>query len=236
MQSAPAHGAANALLSPADVKRAAKAISEANILIMRLETPLPTVEAAAALAVKAGVRVILNPAPALARPLPAKLLRQVSIITPNETEAEKLTGIKVKTTADAAKAADWLLAKGVQAVIITLGNRGSFVATSEGKKLVPSYKVKPLDTTGAGDIYNGVLAVALGEGNSMLEAARFANAAGALSITRLGAQPSAPSRKKIDSFLAAKKRSELVAPVRRRSSEPPRRAAVRPHYVSHSAK
>lgn len=228
---------ANALLSPADVKRAAKAIREANILIMQLETPLATVEAAAELAVKAGVRVILNPAPAPARPLPAKLLRQLSIITPNETEAEKLTGIKVTTTADAAKAADWLLAKGVGSVIITLGSRGSFVATGEGKKLVPSYKVKPLDTTGAGDIYNGVLAVALGEGQSLLEAARFANAAGAISITRLGAQPSAPSRKEIESFLAANKRMKPAAHVaRQRASEPPRRATVRTRCAASSAK
>jgi ribokinase len=197
---------ANALLSPADVKRAAKAIRAADILLVQLETPLATVEAAAALAVKAGVRVILNPAPAPARTLPVKLLRQLSIITPNQTEAEKLTGITVKTTADAAKAADRLLAKGVQTVVITLGGRGSFVATEKGKKLVPSFKVKPLDTTGAGDIYNGALAVALGEGKALFEAARFANAAGAISITRLGAQPSAPSRKEIESFLAAQKR------------------------------
>jgi sugar/nucleoside kinase (ribokinase family) len=111
------------------------------------------------------------------------------------------------------------------------------VATSEGKKLVPSYKVKPLDTTGAGDIYNGVLAVALGEGQSLLEAARFANAAGAISITRLGAQPSAPRRKEIESFLAANKRMKPAAhAARQRASEPPRRAAVRSRYAASSAK
>jgi ribokinase len=231
---------ANARLSPADVRRAKKAIAEANILIMQLETPLATVEAAAALAVKAGVRVILNPAPAPARPLPIKLLRQITIITPNETEAEMLTGIKVKTTADAARAADWLLAKGVQAVIITLGHRGSFVATREGKKLVPSYQVTPVDTTAAGDIYNGVLAVALAEGKPLFEAARFANAAGAISITRIGAQPSAPTRKEIESFLSAQKRTDpppkRLGNVRRQKTGQPVPAAIRARTASPSAK
>jgi ribokinase len=199
---------ANSMLSAADVKRAKKAIAQADVLIMQLETPLAAAVAAAAFAAEAGVRVILNPAPAPARPLPVKLLRRVSIITPNETEAERLTGIDVKTTADAAKAADWLLAKGVQTVIVTLGGRGSLVATREAKKLVPSFKVKPLDTTGAGDVFNGALAVALGEGKPLLEAARFANAGGAISITRRGAQPAAPSRKEIDSLLAANGRGE----------------------------
>jgi ribokinase len=196
----------NALLSAADVERAAKVIARASILITQLETPLATALAAASVASKAGIRVILNPAPVPARPLPLRLLRQISIITPNETEAEKLTGIEVRSTADAARAADWLLAKGVQAVIITLGSRGSFVATRAGKQLVPAFKVKAVDTTGAGDIFNGALAVALGEGKPLLEAARFASAAGAISITRLGAQPSAPSRKEIDSFLSTRER------------------------------
>jgi ribokinase len=196
------------MLSAADVERAKQAITQADVLVVQLETPLAAAVAAAAFAVTAGVRVILNPAPAPVRPLPVKLLRAVSIITPNETEAARLSGIDVKTTADAAKAADWLLAKGVQTVIVTLGGRGSLMATREGKKLVPSFKVQPLDTTGAGDVFNGALAVALGEGKPLLEAARFANAAGAISITRLGAQPAAPSRKEIDAFLAANGHAE----------------------------
>jgi ribokinase len=191
---------ANGKLSPADVKKAAKAITEAKILIMQLETPIATVEAAAALAFKAGVRIILNPAPA--QKLPDRLLKQVSIFTPNELEAEFFTGVKVTTIEDAGRAADKLLAKGIETVIITLGTRGSFVANKDGKKLVPSFKVKPIDTTGAGDIYNGVLAVALAEGKPILEAARQANAAGAISVTMLGAQPSAPTRKGIEAFLA----------------------------------
>jgi ribokinase len=170
---------------------------------MQLETPLATVEAAAALAFKANVPIILNPAPA--QPLPAKLFKQISIFTPNEVEAEFFTGIKVTTIADAAKAADKLMGKGVETVIITLGARGSFVCNKDMKKLVPSHKVKPVDTTGAGDIYNGALAVALAEGKPLLEAAQYANAAGAISTTRLGAQPSTPTRKEIESFMVKAK-------------------------------
>ena len=192
-------GGANSKLSPADVRKAKRAIAGASAVLMQLETPLETVQAAAELAAKAGVRVILNPAPA--RSLPDTLLKLVSILTPNETEAELLTGIKVTNDATAAQAADTLLAKGVQAVILTLGARGAFVATTETKQLVPGFKVKAVDTTAAGDVFNGALAVALSEGRSLLEAARFASAAGAISVTRLGAQPSAPTRKEIEKLL-----------------------------------
>ncbi|MGD0536603.1 MAG: ribokinase [Verrucomicrobiota bacterium] len=192
-------GGANSKLSPADVRKAKRAIAGASAVVMQLETPLETVQAAAEIAAKAGVRVILNPAPA--RPLPDSLLKLVSILTPNETEAELLTGIKVTDDTSAAQAADKLLAKGVQAVILTLGARGAFVATKESKQLVPGFKVKAVDTTAAGDVFNGALAVALSEGRSLLEAARFASAAAAISVTRLGAQPSAPMRKEIEKVL-----------------------------------
>jgi ribokinase len=194
---------ANSLLSVADVKKARKAITKASILILQLETPLATVEAAAEIASQAGVRIILNPAPA--QRLSAKLLKHISIFTPNQVEAEFYTGIKVSKTADAAKAAKKLISKGIETVIITLGARGSYVASKDVKKLVPSFKVKPIDTTGAGDVYNGALAVALARGKPILEAARYANAAGALSATKLGAQPSAPTHKEIKSFLAKAK-------------------------------
>ena len=192
-------GGANAKLSPADVKKAKPAFAGACVLVMQLETPLETVQAAADLAVKAGVRVILNPAPA--QPLPDKLLQQVSVLTPNETEAELLTGIAVTDGASAAAAAANLRARGVQTVIITLGARGAFVATENGGQLVPGFKVKAVDTTAAGDIFTGAFAVALAEGKPLELAVRFANAAAAISVTRLGAQPSAPTRRAIDRFL-----------------------------------
>jgi ribokinase len=169
------------------------------VLVAQLETPLATVQAAAGIAAKAGVRVILNPAPA--RPLPDSLLKLVSILTPNEHEAELLTGIKVCNEAAAARAADQLRARGVQTVILTLGPRGAFLATADSKQLVPGFKVKAVDTTAAGDIFNGALAVALAEGKAFPDAVRFANAAAALSVTRLGAQPSAPTRTEIETFL-----------------------------------
>lgn len=192
-------GGANAKLSPADVRKAKAAFDGASVLVMQLETPLESVQAAADLAVKAGVRVILNPAPA--QSLPDKLLKCVSILTPNETEAELLTGIAVTDTASAAAAAAKLRVRGVQTVIITLGARGAFVATESGGQLVSGFKVKAVDTTAAGDIFNGALAVALAEGKPLDQAVRFANAAAAISVTRLGAQPSAPTRREIEKFL-----------------------------------
>lgn len=194
---------ANAKLSPADVRKAKSAFAAADAVVMQLETPLETVQAAADLATSCRARVILNPAPA--QPLPDKLLKKVSILTPNETEAELLTGIKVTDEASCGRAADILLRKGVQTVIITLGSRGAFVATADSKRLVAGFKVKPIDTTAGGDTFNGALAVALAEGQPMADAVRFANAAGAISVTRMGAQPSAPSRKEIEKLVGRKK-------------------------------
>lgn len=207
---------ANGHLSVKDMENARKAIARADVVIMQLEIPLAVVEAAATLASKAGVRIILNPAPA--QHLTDALLKQVSIFTPNEIEAEFYTGIKVKTLADAARACDELISRGIETVIITLGARGSFVATKNEKKLVPSFKVTPVDTTGAGDIYNGALAVALGEGQSIFEAALFANAAGALAATRLGAQPSAPKRDEIDALLTTADIVEQAEPIKKQLS------------------
>ncbi len=193
-------GGANARLSPTDVRRARGALSSASTLVMQLETPLKTVIAAAELAARAGVRVILNPAPA--QPLPDRLLRRVSLLTPNETEAELLTGVRVTSDVTAAKAAEHLLARGVHAVVLTLGARGVLLATSEGQRRIPGFRVKAVDTTAAGDVFNGALAVALAEGRPLPAAARFACAAAAISVTRVGAQPSAPTRREIDRFLA----------------------------------
>jgi ribokinase len=199
-------GGANANLSPADVRKAKAAFTTAHAVVMQLETPLETVQAAAELATAKDAIVILNPAPA--QKLPDSLLKKVTVLTPNETEAELLTGIKVTDGASCIRAADALLRKGIETVILTLGARGAFFATKTGKHLVTGFKVKPVDTTAAGDTFNGALAVALAEGMPMLEAVRFANAAGAISVTRMGAQPSAPSRNEIEKLLGNKKPTE----------------------------
>ena len=192
---------ANARLTPADVRKAKSAFRQAIVLLLQPETPLDTVEVAAELTAAAGGRVILNPAPA--RPLPDKLLRRVYLLTPNESEAELLTGIAVNNVDGAAKAADALRARGVQNVIITMGARGALVAGKRLRQLIPAFRVKAVDTTAAGDVFNGTLALGLAEGRSLLEAARFASAAAAISVTRMGAQTSAPTRKEIERLLAA---------------------------------
>jgi ribokinase len=157
------------------------------------------VGAAVALAAKKRVPVILNPAPA--RRLERALLERVSILSPNESEAALLAGVPVDGEASAARAARLLRGRGVETVIITLGARGAFVAGPGFTGLVPGFKVKVVDTTAAGDIFNGALAVAIGEGKALPDAVRFGHAAAALSVTRRGAQPSAPRRADIDRFL-----------------------------------
>jgi len=191
---------ANGRATPEDVDAAEDLIGGAEALVMQLETPIETVGRAAALARQHGVRVILNPAPA--RPLNDELLANVSILTPNESEAELLTGVQVEDDESAAAAARALVARGVDTVILTLGSRGAFVFESDSGELVPSFEVQAVDTTAAGDVFNGSLAVGLSEGMPLGKAVRFANAAAALSVTKLGAQPSAPTRAEIDPFLS----------------------------------
>jgi ribokinase len=181
---------ANARLTPLNVLAARHAISSADVLVMQLETPLETVRAAAELANEHSVRVILNPAPA--QRLGEEILRHISVLTPNETEAELLTGLEVSDDAAALAAAEKLNAVGVEAVLITLGSRGAFVFDSDHRELVPGFQVEAVDTTAAGDVFNGALAVALADGRSLAEAARFASAAAALAVTKLGAQRSRP--------------------------------------------
>jgi ribokinase len=190
---------ANAQLSPADVQQAAAAIAAADVLVMQLETPLPTVRAAAEIAAAHGVRVILNPAPAQA--LSDELLKLVSVLTPNESEAELLTGVAVSSEEAAAESASQLRGKGVATAIVTLGAQGAMIASDEFSGKVPAFQVTPVDTTAAGDVFNGALAVALSEGKPLEAAVRLASAAAALSVTKLGAQPSAPSRDEIERFL-----------------------------------
>jgi len=195
---------ANAGLSPAQVHQARAVISRAKVLLLQLETPMQTVIAAARLAKVYGVQVILNPAPA--RRLPSELLRCVSILTPNESEAELLTGIRLSGLAAAKKAANKLVERGVGTVVLTLGARGALIANDEVTQVVPGFRVKAVDTTGAGDTFNGALAVALAEGKPLSEAVHIANAAAAISVTRVGAQSSAPTKQSIARFLGRVRR------------------------------
>lgn len=194
---------ANARLSTADIRRAERIIAAADVLLLQLEVPLETVLLAAAVARKHGLPVILNPAPA--RALPEKLLKNVTYLTPNKTEAEIIAGLRIRTESDTAKAAA-RLRQNAQAVVVTLGAKGCYVASAAGNEFVPAFKVKAVDTTAAGDVFCGALAVALAEGAPLVRAARFAAAAAALSVTRLGAQPSAPTRAEVERFLARKSR------------------------------
>ncbi len=165
------------------------------ILLLQLEIPVTTVEYAAIKAAENGIRVILNPAPA--QPLSEALLRNIWLLTPNETEAETLTGITINNMPTCEKAASVLSDRGVKNVIITLGENGSYIKSDSFSGFVPGIKVKAVDTTAAGDVFNGALAVALSEGQGMKEAVNFANKAASISVTKMGAQASAPYRNEL---------------------------------------
>lgn len=190
---------ANMRLSVADVERAESAIAAADVLLLQLEVPIEASQRAAEIARSGGAKVILNPAPA--RELPDGFLAQVDILTPNEVETEFLSGVKVSDTAGAERAAKILLDKGVSAVILTLGDRGALLLTSDVTKLIPAYKVNVVDTTAAGDAFCGALATGLARGEKIEDAVAFANAAGALAVTVLGAAPSMPTAKQVDEFV-----------------------------------
>lgn len=194
------HAGANSALTPQRVHHHASLIADASALLMQLESPVESVLAAAHIAHLHNTRVILNPAPACE--LPDELLGLVDMITPNETEAEKLTGIHVATEEDAARAAQALHDKGIETVMITMGSRGVWVSTKGKGERIPGFKVKAVDTIAAGDTFNGALVTALIEGQPLHQAIRFAHAAAAIAVTRKGAQPSVPWREEIDAFLA----------------------------------
>lgn len=184
---------ANGTLSPKDVEQYAKDIKGASALLMQLETPINTVVWAAKAAHEAGVPVILNPAPA--QKLPKELYALLDWITPNETEAELLTGVKVIDAESAAKAAEVLKKRGVGHVVITMGKKGAFCG--DCGKIFPVRKVKTVDCVAAGDTFNGAFAVALVEGKSCKDAIRFAQEASTIAVTRPGAQSSVPFRNEI---------------------------------------
>jgi ribokinase len=192
---------ANERLSVADIDAAAEAFAAADVVLLQLESPLETVEAAVRKAGESGKTVILNPAPA--RPLDERLLAGVSVLTPNETEAELLAGTAVRDDDGIRSAAARLRARGPGTVVVTLGERGLYALAPEFEGFLPAFRVEAVDTTAAGDVFNGVLAVALAERRPLAEALRFALAAAALSVTRPGAQPSAPARAEIEKFLTS---------------------------------
>jgi ribokinase len=193
-------GGANLRLSPRDVAAARPLIAAARVLLLQLEIPLATAEAAATIAAKAGAQVILNPAPA--QPLPDSLIRKTTLLTPNETEASVLAGFMVDDAPSATRAAAVLRERGARNVIVTLGANGAVVATQAGSTWVPGFKVAAVDTTAAGDVFNGALAARLAEGRPLIESVRFAHAAAAISVTRPGAQPSIPTRREINALLS----------------------------------
>lgn len=193
------HAGANAALTPERVELHQQVIADAAALLMQLESPLESVLAAAKIAHQHQTQVILNPAPATE--LSDELLSLVDMITPNETEAQILTGVAVNSDEDAARAAAVLHQKGIRTVLITLGSRGVWLSEQGNGQRIPGFRVEAVDTIAAGDTFNGALITALIEQRPMAEAVRFAHAAAAIAVTRRGAQPSVPWRDEIDSFL-----------------------------------
>lgn len=192
---------AAARISVADVEAQSALISGAAVAITQLEQPMDAALRFLQIARRGGARTILNPAPAAA--LTDEMLALCDFITPNETEAETLTGLPVTTLAEAERAADALMARGVGAAIITLGDKGALYRDGKTSVHVPVYKAGPVvETTGAGDAFNGGFATALAEGKSPVEAVRFGCATASISVTRPGTAPSMPSRAEIDALMA----------------------------------
>lgn len=190
---------ANNLLTPSKIDKALSIINEAAMIVMQYEIPEETIKYVIDLANQKNIPVLWNVAPA--RPFDFSYIPKVNILVLNEVEAGFLTEMPVENETDAEKAAEKLVAKGVEKVIITLGSQGALVVTKNEKVSVASYKVNAVDTTAAGDTFCGAFAVALVEGKSLKDSLQFASAAAAISVTRMGAQPSAPKREEIDLFL-----------------------------------
>ncbi len=193
---------ANYKVTASDVEQAFSAIESASAVLLQMEIPVETVLYAAQRAHAAGVRVILNPAPASpTAPLPDSLLTQIDVLTPNEHEAAALLGYETIDGLDWESVASRLLDRGVKAVVVTLGENGCVLADGTGIRRLPAFAVTAVDTTAAGDCFTGALAVAIAEGRSLDEAARFAAQAAAISVTRAGAQPSLPTRSEVEAAL-----------------------------------
>lgn len=174
-------------------------LKDSEYLLTQLETNVSATNRVIDIAHKNHTKVILNTAPV--QPIEGEVLKKVYLITPNEVEAEIITGIPVDSKENADKAADWFFEKGVENVLITLGGRGVYIATDEKRAIIPAYHVEAIDTTGAGDAFNGGLVAALAEGKNLWEAAGFANALAAVAVQRLGTTPAMPTREEIEQFI-----------------------------------
>ena len=186
-------------ISDAEVAALKEVIEGADILLTQLETNMSSIKGVIDMAHAAGKTIILNTAPV--QPVEDALLSKVTIVTPNEVEASILTGVKVVDEQSAAQAADWFFQRGVKKVVITMGGMGAYVADGTRAELTPAFRVNAIDTTGAGDAYNGGFVTALSEGNDIFAAARFAAATAALSVQKMGTTPSMPTREEIEAFL-----------------------------------
>lgn len=200
---------ANARLSPADMEQSTEEIASAGVLLVQLESPLDAISLAIKKANNNGTMVILNPAPA--QPLDRKFLQEIDIITPNKVEAEMLTGIKVTDEESLRTITKKFFDYGIKNVLITLGSKGVFIGLQDSMEVIPAFKVRSIDSTGAGDVFSGSLAAFLAEGMSIETAARMANASGSISVTRMGAQNAAPNRKEIENFMKEYVSSEAEA-------------------------
>ncbi len=183
-----------------DIAKIEPTIKSSNILLTQLETNIDAVEKVIDIAYKNGVKIILNPAPI--QPISEELMKKIDIITPNEVEAEILTGVKICNIDDAKQAAKHFLDKGVKEVVITLGKTGVLAVTKEKCQLFDNYDVKVVDTTGAGDAFNGGFATALADGKDIFEACKFGNVVSNLAVTKLGTSIAMPTRDDIDKFIA----------------------------------
>ena len=190
---------ANMALTVENIDKAESVIADSDVLVLQCEVPMEANKRAAEIANKNDTLVILNPAPACE--IPDAILSLMDLLTPNETETEILTGMPTHSNEQAIEAAHNLLSKGIETVILTLGSRGSFLLTEKMGKRIPAYSVDVIDTTAAGDAYSGALAASLAQGTHIEEAVKIANAAGALAATKLGAEPSLPTKKAIDQLL-----------------------------------
>lgn len=186
-------------ISDEEVESITDLLDQSDYLLIQLETNISSVEKAVEMAYGKGVKIILNTAPV--QPVSDSILSRVELITPNEVEAGILTGIPVDGEESAGEAADYFLKKGVRNVLITMGSKGVYIAANEKRGLIPAYQVDAVDTTGAGDAFNGGLAAALAEGKDLWEAAEFANALAAISVQRIGTTPAMPERSEINAFI-----------------------------------